>query len=455
MASQGASARTLFSLLSSLLAVAGLTLLALPGAAQASPSCAGERPTIAGGPIGATITGTKGNDVIRAGEGDDVINALGGNDLICAGPGDDIVNAGSGDDRVRSGSGADYSNGDDGGDDMRGQGGTDVANGGLGIDRCLFESHTDCEADLDLTVTGPETASTGGLSASIYHMSLANHGPTPAVNSRVDLAIPAAAIFVPALSDGRCSATSPSTVRCVFGSMGIDLPDAADIGLAFSACNASTEVISGGADDPGTNDHVHANNDKSVSTALSLASSCTPTAVDDAATVGHDSGANTINVLANDIGYGPPFAVGSTTNPAHGAVAITNGGANVAYTPNADYCGPDSFTYQLTPGGSQATVSITVPCPAAVDDAATTDSFDPPITIDVLANDVNPAGAGPLKVISVTQPAHGTVTIGPGGANVTYNYTGGSCAFQTDSFTYTLIGGSTATVSITLTCSGG
>jgi hypothetical protein len=304
-------------------------------------------------------------------------------------------------------------------------------------------------------MTGPETASTGDLSASIYHLSLANHGPTPAVNSRVDLTLPPATVFLPAQSDPRCVATSASTVRCVFGSMGLDLPDAADIGLAFTACIASTQVIPGGAEDPGTNDPAHANNGDSVSTALSLASSCTPTAVNDAATVGHDSGANTINVLANDVGYGPPFAVGSTTNGAHGAVAITNGGANVAYTPNADYCGPDSFTYQLTPGGSQATVSITVSCPTAVDDAATTDSFDPPITINVLANDVNPAGAGSLKVISVTQPAHGTVTIGPGGANVTYDYTGGSCAFQTDSFTYTLIGGSTATVSITLTCSGG
>jgi hypothetical protein len=423
--------------------------MALPGAAQASQKCAGENPTVTGSANGETVTGTEGNDVISAGTGDDVINALGGHDLICAGPGDDTINAGAGDDRVRSGSGDDRSNGDDGDDDMRGQGNTDVANGGVGIDRCLFESHTDCEADLDLTVTGPATASTGGLSASIYHLSLANHGPTPAVNSRVDLTVPAAAAFVPALSDGRCSAISASTVRCVFGSMGVDLPDAADIGLAFTACNTSTEVISGGADDPGTNDHVPANNRKSVSTALSLASSCTPTAVDDAATVGHDSGANTINVLANDLGYGPPFAVGSTTNGAHGVVAITNGGANVAYTPNAGYCGADSFTYQLTPGGSQATVTISVPCPTAVNDAASVPNDFQPHTLLVLANDLNPAGGGPIKVISVTQPppSLGSVTITPGGGSVEYTAIDGC---QSTSFTYTITGGSTATVSITI-----
>ena len=159
------------------------------------------------------------------------------------------------------------------------------------------------------------------------------------------------------MSDSRCSSFDATTVRCTFGSMGLEVPNDANIGMTFSGCAAATRVLDAVANDPRTNDHVEPNNTGALTTALSLSPTCLPTAVDDAATVAHDSGANTINVLANDIPGAATFAVGSATNGAHGSVAVTNGGANVAYTPAAFYCGPDSFTYSLTPGGSTATVA--------------------------------------------------------------------------------------------------
>ncbi|MFN8150234.1 MAG: FG-GAP-like repeat-containing protein [Solirubrobacterales bacterium] len=89
-----------------------------------------------------------------------------------------------------------------------------------------------------------------------------------------------------------------------------------------------------------------------------------PTAVDDSETVAQDSGPTTIDVLANDADpYGGPMTIQSKTSGAHGQVAITNSGADLTYTPDAGYCGPDSFTYSLN-GGSTATVSITVTCAA-------------------------------------------------------------------------------------------
>jgi VCBS repeat-containing protein len=100
-----------------------------------------------------------------------------------------------------------------------------------------------------------------------------------------------------------------------------------------------------------------------------------PVAVDDAATVVEDSGANTIDVLANDTDVdGGPMAIQSVTQPANGAVAITNSGADLTYAPNADYCNDgraplDTFTYTLN-GGSTATVSVTVTC---VDDGPVLD----------------------------------------------------------------------------------
>ena len=137
---------------------------------------------------------------------------------------------------------------------------------------------------------------------------------------------------------------------------------------------------------------------------------------------------------------------------------ITGGGTGLTYEPAANFCGPDSFTYTLN-GGSTATVSITVTCvddaPTAVDDAATVAEDAPATAVDVLANDTDPDGG--LKMIgSASDPANGTVVITVGGAGLTYqpdpNYCNAPPGTTPDTFTYTLNGGSTATVSITVTC---
>ncbi len=97
-----------------------------------------------------------------------------------------------------------------------------------------------------------------------------------------------------------------------------------------------------------------------------------PTAVDDSATVGEDSAAGEITVLLNDTDSdGGAMTIVSASDPAHGTVAVTGGGTGLTYEPDANYCGADSFTYELN-GGSTATVSVTVTCvddlPVAVDD---------------------------------------------------------------------------------------
>ena len=91
-------------------------------------------------------------------------------------------------------------------------------------------------------------------------------------------------------------------------------------------------------------------------------------AVGDAAKVAENAAATTIAVLANDTDVdGGPKSVAAITQPAHGAAAITGGGAGVTYTPARGYCNtgkgsvPDTFSYTLN-GGSQATVAVTVAC---------------------------------------------------------------------------------------------
>ncbi|HEX6184409.1 MAG TPA: cadherin-like domain-containing protein [Pyrinomonadaceae bacterium] len=87
-----------------------------------------------------------------------------------------------------------------------------------------------------------------------------------------------------------------------------------------------------------------------------------PDAVNDNAVVLEDSGANAINVLANDTDANfDVLTVVAVTQGANGSVAITGGGTGVSYTPNPDYFGGDSFTYTIDDGnGGQDTATVTV-----------------------------------------------------------------------------------------------
>lgn len=91
-----------------------------------------------------------------------------------------------------------------------------------------------------------------------------------------------------------------------------------------------------------------------------------PVAVDDVLT-GNEDGSNGINVMANDTDIdGGINSITSVTQPPHGSV--THDGTTATYTPTPDYCNSlngtatDDFTYTLSPGGSAATVRVTVTC---------------------------------------------------------------------------------------------
>ena len=140
------------------------------------------------------------------------------------------------------------------------------------------------------------------------------------------------------------------------------------------------------------------------------------------------------------------------TQPANGSAAFTAGG--VTYTPDANYCNDgvttDDFSYTIN-GGSSATVAVTVNC---VDDApvAVADNFtvleDATTTgLDVLANDGDVDG-DPLLIDAITAATHGTVAIN--GSLIDYTPNADYCG--ADGFTYTLDGGNTVAVDITVTC---
>jgi hypothetical protein len=167
-----------------------------------------------------------------------------------------------------------------------------------------------------------------------------------------------------------------------------------------------------------------------------------PVAVNDSATVTKNT-TTSISELQNDDVIVPlnPASVTVVTAPGHGT-AVPQANGQILYTPTTGYIGTDSFTYTVadTDGriSNAATVSINVvnaPPPTAVADTAN-DLLNQPVTISVLANDTDPAGATitPSSVTVGVAPAHGTAVAQ---ANGTIIYTPTTGFTGTDTFTYT------------------
>jgi len=189
-----------------------------------------------------------------------------------------------------------------------------------------------------------------------------------------------------------------------------------------------------------------------------------PTAVDDTFTVEQDSQGNFLGVLANDSivpDQGESLSVSAAGSPSQGGtVTIAPGGTHLEYTPAPGFAGQETIGYTVSDGNGgsdEATVTVTVEegtSPTAVDDQATVDEDSTATAIDVLSNDTAAEG-GQLTVANVTQPiTGGNVTIGTGGANV--SYTPATDFFGTDTFTYTVAeaGGGQSTATVTVTING-
>ena len=90
--------------------------------------------TIKGGKGDDIIIAGAGNDKLKGGRGDDLIEGSIGNDLIKGGKGDDILKGGAGNDLIKGGRGDDILKGGTGNDTMRGGKGDDTIMAGAGND---------------------------------------------------------------------------------------------------------------------------------------------------------------------------------------------------------------------------------------------------------------------------------------------------------------------------------
>jgi len=178
-----------------------------------------------------------------------------------------------------------------------------------------------------------------------------------------------------------------------------------------------------------------------------------PVAVNDSAIVNED-GTVLVDVLTNDSDVdGDTISITGFTQGTNGTVVQE--GDNLRYTPDSNYNGADTFTYDISDGNggiATATVNITVnpvnDVPVAIDDSVTVNE-DSTVLIDVLVNDTDIDG-DTLSITGFTQGTNGTVA--QEGDSLRYtpnaNYNG------SDSFMYEISDGNggiaVATVNITV-----
>ena len=192
-----------------------------------------------------------------------------------------------------------------------------------------------------------------------------------------------------------------------------------------------------------------------------------PIAADDSATVEED-GTILIDVLAND-STGPDAGLEQLVIPQvtigcyHCRIMFRDNDRKLEYSPEPNYFGPDSFTYQISDGRGgfdTALVSITVTAvndaPVANADSYTT-AFGTALAIaapGVLANDSDVEQSALIATL-VTGPQHGTATIAANGALA---YTPNAGFSGNDSLTYRVSDGALdalpATVSIAVLPNG-
>ena len=171
-----------------------------------------------------------------------------------------------------------------------------------------------------------------------------------------------------------------------------------------------------------------------------------PVAVDDEVTTKEDT-AIQIPILANDSDVDDVLDVSMIviiTAPEHGTLVVNTTTGTVTYTPELNYFGEDSFSYQLKdPHGAlsdAATVAITVEpvndAPIAAPDFATTPE-EVPVLIPVLLNDSDVDNTMTGATLHIAGgPSHGIVVIVSSTEGILYtpekDFNGD------DSFTYTV-----------------
>jgi len=141
----------------------------------------------------------------------------------------------------------------------------------------------------------------------------------------------------------------------------------------------------------------------------------------------------------------------SVTPPAHGST-VFNDYNWVIYTPQADYTGPDSFTFRVWHPvwgySNVATVHLTVAAaaPPVAQPGIRYVPHGTPTPIALSAQDPNPGGPYALAYAVSTPPAHGSITIDD--STATYTPAPGAWGWDSFGFTATSVNGTSAPATV-------
>lgn len=139
----------------------------------------------------------------------------------------------------------------------------------------------------------------------------------------------------------------------------------------------------------------------------------------------------------------------------HGEVQISEDGQTLVYTPEADYHGQDTITYQVTDGRAvtegqvQMTVNAVNDAPVGqADELVTAEDIQLDFTAQQLLGNDQDVENDPLSISSFTQPANGTLTQHQDGS---FSYLPDAYYNGTDSFTYVVTDGEDDGEAVTVT----
>ena len=165
-----------------------------------------------------------------------------------------------------------------------------------------------------------------------------------------------------------------------------------------------------------------------------------PVANPDTTTILEDASATSINVLSNDTDEENDTLSITSVNADVGA--ISSSGANVVYTPEANFNGQVIVNYILSDGTDTAAGTLTInvtpvnDAPVAQPDTATINEDAPETTIDVISNDTDADATDTLALTAVTADI-GTASV----ENNEIKYTPALNNESTATLTYTLSDG--------------
>jgi CshA-type fibril repeat protein len=195
----------------------------------------------------------------------------------------------------------------------------------------------------------------------------------------------------------------------------------------------------------------HGGTDTAIVTITIAPANDAPDAVNDAIATAEDTPV-VVSVLANDSDPDGDALTVTSATASNGSVSINPDGT-LLYAPNANFNGVDTISYSISDGnGGTDTASVTVivspanDAPVARDDAAST-AENTPVTVTVLANDVDVDG-DPLTVTSAAA-ANGSVVINADGT-LTYTPNAGYNGIDTISYAISDGNGGTDTATVTV-----